>query len=52
MIDVRRIHFDGELNVQDGLRFYVTRHPLALSLLIKKLGDKKEGHHDNNTSRA
>lgn len=42
MIDVRKIHFDGELNVQDGLRFYATRHPLALSLLIKKLGDKKK----------
>lgn len=42
MIDVRRIHFDGELNIQGSLRFYATRHPLALSLLIKKLGDKKK----------
>lgn len=37
MIDFSRIRFDGELNEQNGLRFYVSRSPLIVSLQIEPL---------------
>jgi len=41
MIDFSKIRFDGELNVQNGLSFYVSSRPRIVSLLIETIGDRK-----------
>jgi len=41
MIDFGKIRFDGELNVQNGLRFYVSSRPRIVSFLIETIGVRK-----------
>lgn len=41
MIDFSKIRFDGELNVQNGLSFYVSIRPRIVSFLIETIGVRK-----------
>lgn len=41
MIDFGKIRFDGDLNVQNGLRFYVSSRPRIVSFLIETIGVRK-----------
>lgn len=41
MIDFGKIRFDGDLNVQNGLRFYVSSRLRIISFLIETIGVRK-----------
>lgn len=42
MIDIRRLHFNGKLNYQNGLLFYFARQGQVISFLIDTIGDRKK----------
>jgi len=56
MIDVRKIHYNGKLNYQNGLLFYFSGNRRIVSFLVRKIDDGKNWiritmHPDRNHGR-